>query len=155
MKQTRAVELGAGLFVLLGFAAIVFLTTQTSNREAYGGDDGYQLTARFDNVGNLRVRSAVSIAGVTIGRVTVIEFDPHTLEAVVTMRIDRQYDRIPDDSDASIRTQGLLGGQYVGLEPGGSETYFKDNDEIEFTQSAIILENLVSKYLFKKTEDRQ
>ena len=137
MKQTRAVELGAGLFVLLGFAAIVFLTTQTSNREVYRGDDGYQLTARFDNVGNLRVRSAVSIAGVTIGRVTVIAFDPHTLEAVVTMRIDRQYDRIPDDSDASIRTQGLLGGQYVGLEPGGSETYFKDNDEIEFTQSAI------------------
>ncbi len=110
MKQTRAVELGAGMFVLLGFAAIFFLTTQTTDVEAFGNNDGYELTARFDNVGSLKVRSPVSIAGVAIGRVTAIDFDPNTLEAVVTMRVDARYDKIPDDSDASIRTQGLLGG---------------------------------------------
>ncbi len=152
MKQTRAVELGAGMFVLLGFAAILFLTTQTTNVDAFGGDDGYELTARFDNVGSLKVRSPVSIAGVTIGRVTSIDFDTVTLEAVTVMRIDSRFNQIPDDSDASIRTQGLLGGQYIGLEPGGSETNFEDQDEIEFTQSAIILESLVSKYLFDKAE---
>ena len=153
MKQTRAVELGAGMFVLLGFAAIFFLTTQTTDIEAFGNNDGYGLTARFDNVGSLKVRSPVSIAGVTIGRVTAIDFDAVRLEAVVNMRIDGRFDQIPDDSDASIRTQGLLGGQYIGLEPGGSETYFEDQDEIEFTQSAIILESLVSKYLFDKAEE--
>ncbi len=154
MKQTRAVELGAGMFVLLGFAAIFFLTTQTTDVEAFGNNDGYELVARFDNVGSLKVRSPVSIAGVAIGRVTAIDFDPNTLEAVVTMRVDARYDQIPDDSDASIRTQGLLGGQYIGLEPGGSETYFKNQDQIEFTQSAIILESLVSKYLFDKAEEK-
>ena len=88
------------------------------------------------------------MAGVTIGRVARIDFDPEVLDAIVTLRMDARYDRIPEDSDASILTSGLLGGQYVGLSPGGSDVYLEDQSEIEFTQSAIVLENLISKYLF-------
>jgi phospholipid/cholesterol/gamma-HCH transport system substrate-binding protein len=90
----------------------------------------------------------VSISGVQIGRVTGIEFDEEQLEAVVTMRIGSKYDRIPNDSDASILTSGILGGQYIGIQPGGAEEYFKDGDEVEFTQSAVVLEQLIGKYLF-------
>jgi phospholipid/cholesterol/gamma-HCH transport system substrate-binding protein len=96
----------------------------------------------------LKTRSPVSIAGVQIGRVTGIDFDVDRLEAVVTIRIASRYDRIPDDSDASILTSGILGGQYIGLQPGGSDEYLKDGDEITFTQSAVVLEQLISKYLF-------
>jgi phospholipid/cholesterol/gamma-HCH transport system substrate-binding protein len=92
------------------------------------------------------------MSGVKIGRVTSIAFDDEMLEAVVKMRIDSRYDKIPNDSDASILTQGILGGQYIGLEPGGSMEFFADNDEIQFTQSAIVLEKLVSKYLFSQTD---
>lgn len=148
MRQSLTIEFGTGLFVLLGIGALLFLTTQTTNIDAYGSDDGYELTARFNHVGTLKVRAPVSISGVTIGRVKTIEFDPDRLEAVVTMRIDGSYDKIPDDSDASVLTAGLLGGQYIGIEPGGSELFFADQDEIEFTQSALILEELIGKYLF-------
>jgi phospholipid/cholesterol/gamma-HCH transport system substrate-binding protein len=106
------------------------------------------LTARFDQVGTLKTRAPVSISGVQIGRVTAIEFDVDRLEAVVTMRIAGRYDRIPSDSDASILTSGILGGQYIGLQPGGAEEYFRDGDEIAFTQSAVVLEQLISRYLF-------
>ena len=147
MKSQRALEIGTGLFVLLGFAALVFLTTQLHNSGLkMGGVDGYRVIARFDNVGDLKVGSAVSMAGVTIGRVESIGFDPSDFRAVVALRIDRKYDKIPDDSDASIQTQGLLGGKYVGIGPGGSDTYLKDGSQIEFTQSAIVLESLVNKF---------
>jgi phospholipid/cholesterol/gamma-HCH transport system substrate-binding protein len=149
MQQTRAVELGTGLFVFMGIVALFFLTTRVTTFDAYSGDSGYELQARFDQVGTLKVRSPVSISGVQIGRVTGIDFDVDRLEAVVTMRIASRYDRIPDDSDASILTSGILGGQYIGLQPGGSEDYFKDGDEILFTQSAVVLEQLISKYLFQ------
>lgn len=148
MQQTRAVELGTGLFVFLGVAALFFLTTQTTNLE-YTGDESYRLTARFENVGSLKVRAPVSMAGVTIGRVESIKFDPDELNAVVTLRLDKRYNKIPDDSDAVIYTSGLLGAQYIGLGPGGSDTYFSDGDEILLTQSAIILEELVGKYLIR------
>jgi len=150
MQQTRAVELGTGLFVFMGILALFFLTTRVTSFDAYEGDEGYELTARFDQVGSLKTRSPVSIAGVQIGRVTEVEFDNERLEAVVTMRIASRYDRIPSDSDASILTQGILGGQYVGLQPGGAEDYFEDGDEIPFTQSAVVLEQLISKYLFSQ-----
>jgi phospholipid/cholesterol/gamma-HCH transport system substrate-binding protein len=150
MQQTRAVELGTGLFVFMGIVALFFLTTRVTTFDAYSGDGGYELQARFDQVGTLKVRAPVSISGVQIGRVTAIEFDVDRLEAVVTMRIASRYDRIPDDSDASILTSGILGGQYIGLQPGGSEDYFKDGDEILFTQSAVVLEQLISKYLFSQ-----
>jgi phospholipid/cholesterol/gamma-HCH transport system substrate-binding protein len=144
MKQTRAIELGTGLFVLLGFAALFFLVTQITSREFGLGEGGYRLTASFDQVG-----------GVTIGRVESIAYDFGEYRARVVLRIEPSYDRIPDDSDASILTAGLLGGQYVGVGPGASETFFKDGDRIHFTQSAIVLENLISKFLFSKAAEQQ
>lgn len=151
MRQTRAIELSTGLFVLLGFAAMFFLITQITNRNVGWGEEGYRLRAKFDNIGGLKVRSPVSMAGVTVGRVETIDFDPEDYRAVVTLRIDSKYATIPEDSDASIFTAGLLGGQYIGIVPGGSETYLRDGDQIEFTQSAIVLENLISKFLFSMT----
>jgi phospholipid/cholesterol/gamma-HCH transport system substrate-binding protein len=142
------VELGTGLFVLLGLAALFFLTTQTTGSENFGGDDVYTVTARFENVGSLKDRAPVSMSGVTIGRVTDVRFDPQMLNAEVTFVIDSQYDQIPEDSDASILTAGLLGSQYIGLQPGGSDLFLEEGSEIQFTQSAIVLENLISKYLF-------
>lgn len=146
MQQTRSIEIGTGLFVALGFAALFFLATQTTSRNLVSVE-AYEVTARFENVGSLKVRSPVSMAGVTIGRIKSIRFDPDALDAVVTMAIDQQYARIPDDSDASILTAGLLGTQYIGLQPGGSELYLEDGSELVFTQSAIVLENLIGKFL--------
>lgn len=152
MQQTRAVELGTGLFVFMGILALFFLTTRVTTFDSYSGEDGYELTARFDEIGTLKTRSPVSISGVQIGRVTSIDFDVERLEAVVKMRIASKYDRIPNDSDASILTAGILGGQYIGLQPGGAEEPFADGDEIAFTQSAVVLEQLISKYLFSQAD---
>ncbi|MGI9257271.1 MAG: MlaD family protein, partial [Gammaproteobacteria bacterium] len=118
MKQSRTVELGTGLFVLLGLSALLFLTTQTSNLGSYLDNGGYSVTARFNNVGGLAMRAPVTMAGVTIGRVESINFDALDFKAVVTLRISPEFDQIPEDSDASILTAGLLGGQYIGLNPG-------------------------------------
>lgn len=148
MQQTRSVELGTGLFVLLGMGALFFLTTQTTGTDAFSGEDTYEVTARFENVGSLKNRAPVAMSGVTIGRVTGVRFDPEQLNAEVTFVIDQRYSMIPEDSDASILTAGLLGSQYIGLQPGGSDMYLEDGSEIQFTQSAVVLENLISKYLF-------
>ena len=153
MQQTRAVELGTGLFVLLGLAALFFLTTQTTGNQAFSGGDSYEVTARFENVGSLKIRAPVSMSGVTIGRVTGIEFDSASLEAKVTFIINNEFDQIPDDSYAAIQTSGMLGSQYICLQAGGSETSLQQGSEIEFTQSAIVLENLISKYLFNSSGD--
>jgi len=147
MQQTRTIELGTGLFALLGIGALFFLTTQTTGRDDFNVDDTYTVEARFDNIGSLKKRAPVSMSGVTIGRVTGVRFDSETLEAVVTFVVDSQYDQIPDDTDASILTAGLLGSQYVGLTPGGSIFYLEDDSEILFTQSAIVLENIIGKFL--------
>lgn len=148
MQQTRSVEIGTGLFIFLGLAAVFFLTTRATGLSSQLDENAYEVFARFDNVGSLKDRAPVSMSGVTIGRVTSVEFDPQRLEAVVTMKINSKYDQIPDDSDASILTSGLLGSQYIGLQAGGSDTYLSDGSEIEFTQSAILLEKMISKYLF-------
>lgn len=147
MQQTRSVEIGTGLFVLLGMGALFFLTTQTTGGDDFSADETYVVEARFENIGSLRNRAPVAMSGVTIGRVTNIRFDPVTLEAVVQFVIDSQFDQIPDDSDASILTSGILGSQYIGLRAGGSDTYFEDGSEVLFTQSAILLENLIGKFL--------
>ena len=147
MQQTRTMELGTGLFALLGIGALFFVTTQTTGNNDFDAAETFQVEARFDNVGSLKKRAPVSISGVTIGRVIGIEFDRDSLEAVVTLVIDSHYDQIPDDSDASILTAGLLGSQYVGLQAGGSEFYLEDGSEILFTQSAIVLENIIGKFL--------
>jgi len=148
MKNTRSLEIGTGLFVLLGFAALAFLTTQLpgTSLKLSGGPPTYMVTAKFDNVGDLKAGSPVTMAGVTIGRVESIRFDPKDYKAAVTLSIENQYSEIPDDSDASIQTAGLLGGKYVGIGPGGSETFLKEGGQIEFTQSAIVLESLVNKF---------
>ena len=153
MQQTRSVELGTGLFVLLGFAALFFLITQTTGGNTFGGGETYTVTARFDNVGSLKERAPVAMSGVTIGRVSTVTFDGDRLEAVVTFEIDQQYDQIPEDSDASILTAGLLGSQYIGLQPGGSDFFLEEGSEVQFTQSAVVLENLISKYLFSAGGD--
>lgn len=147
MQQTRSIEIGAGLFALLGIGALFFLTTQTTGRSDFESDATYAVEARFENIGSLKERAPVSMSGVTIGRVTEIRFDPVALEAVVTLVIDSKYDQIPEDSDASILTAGLLGSQYVGLQAGGSDIVLEDGGEILFTQSAVVLENLIGKFL--------
>ncbi len=153
MRQSRAVEFGTGLFALLGIAAIFFLATQTTGGEDFNASEVYEIEARFQNVGSLKARAPVSMAGVTIGRVTEVRFDPVTLDAVVTMVIKDEFDQIPDDSDASILTAGLLGSQYVGLQPGGSDLYLEEGSEILFTQSAVVLENLIGKFLVDSGSD--
>ena len=148
MKNSRSLEIGTGLFVLLGFAALAFLTTQlpgTSLRFG-SGEAGYSVVAKFDNIGDLKPGSPVTMAGVRIGRVESIRFDPRDYKAAVVLRIENQYSEIPEDSDASIQTAGLLGGKYIGIGPGGSETFLKEGGQIEFTQSAIVLESLVNKF---------
>jgi phospholipid/cholesterol/gamma-HCH transport system substrate-binding protein len=153
MQQTRTVELGTGLFALLGMGALFFLSTQTTGGEDFSADETFEITARFDNVGSLRARAPVAMSGVTIGRVKRIEFDPAALDAVVTMVIDARYDQIPEDSDASILTAGLLGSQYIGLQAGGSEFFLEDGSEIMLTQSAVVLESLIGKFLLRGGSD--
>jgi phospholipid/cholesterol/gamma-HCH transport system substrate-binding protein len=133
----------------MGMGALFFLTTQATGGDDFSADDVYEVQARFENVGSLKRRAPVAMAGVTIGRVTDIVFDPNQLDAVVTFVIDSQYDRIPDDSDASILTSGLLGSQYIGMQAGGSDMYLEEGSEVLFTQSAIVLENLIGKFLVK------
>jgi phospholipid/cholesterol/gamma-HCH transport system substrate-binding protein len=148
MKQTSAVELSAGLFVLLGLAALLFLATQTTNLSSYT-TTGYEVVGRFDNVGGLKVRAPVTLAGVTVGRVVSISVDPQNFRAVVRMKIDPAYNQLPDDSDAAILTSGLIGGQYIGLSPGGSDKYLRAGDELQFTHSALVLEELIGKFLVR------
>ncbi len=157
MRKSRAMNLGTGMFVLLGFAALFFLTTQTTSRGlSLSRESYYDITAKFVNIGDLKVGAPVSMAGVEIGRVANISFDSKDYKAVVDMHIKSMYNQIPTDSDASIYTQGLLGGKFVGLTPGGAETYLKNKDQIDFTQSAFVLENLIGQFLanFAKGSDK-
>jgi phospholipid/cholesterol/gamma-HCH transport system substrate-binding protein len=151
--HSKTIEVWVGVFVALGLASLFLLAMKVSNLgEFQTGADGYRITARFQNVGSLRVRAAVSMGGVRIGRVTAVSFDKGSYEAVVEMRIDRQYDTLPSDTSASILTAGLLGEQYVGLTPGGSEDYLGEGGQIELTQSALVLEQVISRFLFNKAE---
>src|SRR5215469_10095214 len=148
MQSNRTLEIGTGLFVLLGFAALLFLSTQlpASGVKFAGQKVGYHVTAEFDNIGDLKVGSPVTMSGVRVGEVSSIRFDSKVYKAMVNMRIDSQYNEIPDDSFASIQTEGLLGGKYVGISPGGLDTYLKDGSRIDMTQSAIVLESLINKF---------
>ena len=148
MRANRTLEIGTGLFVLLGFAALLFLTTQLPSSGLKFGratKAGYHVTAQFDNIGDLKVGSPVTMSGVRVGQVTSIHFDSKIYRAVVGMRFDPQYNQIPEDSFASIQTEGLLGGKYIGISPGGSDTFLKDGSNIDQTQSAIVLESLINK----------
>ena len=147
MKNERSLEIGTGLFVVLGFAALAFLTTQLPGSQlgVLGQADGFTVTARFENVGDLQAGAPVSMGGVKVGRVSGVSFDSTDYKAVVSMVIDRQYDHIPDDSWANVETAGLLGARYVGLDPGASETYLAGGSLIENTQSAMVLEKLINR----------
>ncbi len=147
---SKGVEIGVGLFVALGLAALLMLAMKVSNLSESSVNDGYELTARFDNIGGLKVRSPVTMAGVRIGRVSEIGFDSQTYEAVVNLTIDSKYDQLPDDTSASIFTAGLLGEQYVGLEAGGSLQFLGDKDEIKLTQSAVVLEQIIGQFLYNR-----
>jgi len=155
MNKSRTLNLGTGSFVLLGFAALFFLTTQTTTRGlSLFGPARYEVTAKFDNVGDLKVGAPVSMSGVEVGRVAKIDFDSNEYKAVVLLRLNARYNKIPTDSDASIYTQGLLGGKFIGLTAGGAETYLTDKSQIDFTQSAFVLENLIGQVLANFTKSK-
>ena len=157
--NTRIVEIWVGIFIAIGAAALFMLAMQVSNLASYTDDEGYLVTAKFEDASGLKVRSPVAMAGVRLGRVTDIKFDNHSLEAIVTMRIESRYNTLPKDTSASIYTAGLLGEKYVGLEPGGDEASLKDGDRIKLTQSSMVLEKLigqfVSKFLSEDSSDKK
>ena len=148
MRANYKVELASGIFLLLGIAALIWLATQATNYGQDLGKETYQLSARFTNIGDLRDRSPVKIGGVTAGIVESIELDPVTFEAIVTMKISAKFAELPSDTGASVLTSGVLGDKYIGLEPGGAPDYLVQGDEIFITQSAMVLEQLIGKYLF-------
>lgn len=145
-----AIDVLVGIFVVLGFGALLFLALQAGNLATFSTGDTYNVTAKFDNIGGLKVRAPIKSAGVTVGRIAKIGFDSDSFQANVTMAMDEQF-VFPKDSSASILTSGLLGEQYVGLEPGGDEKNLKDGDKISLTQSAVVLENLIGQFLYGKS----
>jgi len=153
MIQSRTTEILVGAFMAAGFVAFFFLAMQVSNLSAGSNGEGYRVKAKFDNIGSLKVRSPVTMAGVRIGRVSAINFDHITYEAVVTLNIEAGYKTIPEDTFAKIYTAGLLGEQYVGLDPGGSEAFLREGSEITLTQSALVLEEIIGQFLFSKAEE--
>ncbi len=146
-QPRRSFQFGTGLFILLGFSALAYLATQTTSIANYQQGDTYVIKAKFSNIGQLKVRAPVKLAGVRIGSVQSIDLDQKTLDAMVRIGIDKQFGEIPDDSAAAIFTSGLLGDQYVGIQPGGSPVMFKDGDEVILTQSSMQLEDLIGKFL--------
>lgn len=152
MHNSRTLEIVVGLFVALGLAALFMLAMKVSNLSTFAGEDGYDVIARFENIGGLKVRSPVTVAGVRVGRVSDINFDNNTFEAVVTMSIGSNYNALPTDTSASIFTAGLLGEQYVSLEPGGDDKSLQPGSEIRLTQSAIVLEQVIGQFLYSQAE---
>lgn len=148
----KLLDLWVGFFVIFGFAALLFLALRVGNVSSANFSDTYQLTAKFDNIGGLKVRGPVKSAGVVVGRVSSIRLDPAAYEAVVTMTIDTRY-QFPKDTFASILTAGLLGEQYVGLDAGGDEKMLKNGDVFAKTQSAVVLEKLISQFMFNKASE--
>lgn len=147
MTSSHQIEFTAGLFLLLGIAALVFLALHATDGGALKGG-GYRVVAEFSNVGGLKTRANVSLGGVRVGSVESIDLDPQTFSARVVMVIGDHYRNLPEDTSASILTSGILGDQYIGLEPGGAPDTLKDGDKIMITQSALVLEQLISRFLF-------
>lgn len=150
----KSIELSVGIFVGIGMAALFMLAMQASNLASLGSDGSYEITARFDNIGGLKVRSAVKVSGVKVGEVSAIDYDTEMFEAVVTMQVDDQYQQFPRDTIASIFTSGLLGEQYVSLEPGGDEKLLENQSEIRHTQSAMVLEQLIGQFIFNQGSEK-
>jgi phospholipid/cholesterol/gamma-HCH transport system substrate-binding protein len=142
-----------GLFVLLGILALVFLALRAGNLSSFSFASNYQVQGYFDNLGGLKVRAPVKSSGVVVGRVASISFDNQRYQALVTMDVESQYE-FPSDSSASILTSGLLGEQYIGLTPGGDDKMLENGSTIQFTQSAVVLEELISKFLYSSASDQ-
>jgi phospholipid/cholesterol/gamma-HCH transport system substrate-binding protein len=153
MNRT-VLDLWVGFFVAIGLAALLFLALKVGNLSSAHMSETYVLQAKFDNIGGLKVRGPVKSAGVVVGRIVDIHFDPSSYEAVVTMNVDARY-QFPKDTFASIYTAGLLGEQYIGFDVGGDEKMLKAGDTVTKTQSAVVLEKLISQFLFSKAADGQ
>ncbi len=151
MSRTT-LDLWVGIFVALGFAALVFLAMRVGNYSGLNDGETYKLEAVFDNIGGLKVRAPVKSAGVLVGRVTAVRFDLESYRAVVQLELDRRY-QFPADTTASILTSGLLGEQYVGFEAGGDVEMLKDGERILITQSAVVLEKLIGQFLFDRAAE--
>lgn len=148
----KGIETLVGLFVLLGFAAIVFLALQAANLATFQRGNTYMVTAKFDDIGGLKVRAPVKSAGVTVGRVRAITLDSTTFQGLVTLELNAGV-QFPVDTSAKILTAGLLGDQYIGLAPGGDDKVLKDGDNIRLTQSAVVLESLISQFLYGRAAE--
>ncbi len=150
---TRVIEIWVGIFVAAGMAALFMLAMKVSNLSTYGGDEGYEVTARFEDISGLKVRSPVTMSGVRIGRVKAIQFDDQALQAVVVMEIESRHNMLPKDTSASIYTAGLLGEKYVGLEAGGDQNNLVQGDEIKLTQDSLVLEKLIGQFVSRFMTD--
>jgi phospholipid/cholesterol/gamma-HCH transport system substrate-binding protein len=155
MKSSNQVEIAAGVFLLLGIAALIFLAVEATDTAGLETAETYEIRGSFTDVGSLKAKDPVRMAGVTIGRVKSITLDSESLEASVVMSIDRRYDDLPSDTSASILTAGLLGDQYIGLEPGGAPDALADGDRLLITNSAVQIEQLVRRYIFSGNEGSQ
>lgn len=153
MRANYKVELTSGIFLLMGIAALLWLATEATDYGMQVGEETYLVSARFTNVADLKERAPVKIGGVSVGLVDSITLDPVMFDAIVKMRIDERFAEIPTDTSASILTSGVLGDRYVGLEPGGAMEALTDGDEIFITQSAVVLETMISKYLFNTSKE--
>ena len=145
--NTKKTEILVGLFMAIGLASLFMLAMKVSNLNIYNDDSGYEITANFDDISGLKVKSPVTMSGVRIGRVSDITFDAQMFEAVVKIRIESQYKTLPKDTSASIYTAGLLGEKYVGLEAGGDEENLQQGDKLKLTQSSLVLEKLISRFV--------
>ena len=150
--QRKSLDIWVGLFVLLGAVALMFLALKAGNMSSFSFEKTYTVSSRFDNIGGLKPRAPVKSAGVVVGRVGDISFDDQDYRALVTLQLQERY-KFPKDSSAKILTSGLVGEQYVGLEPGGDEANLTAGDQIKMTQSAIVLENLISQFLYSKAAE--
>ena len=151
MGTSRKVEIMVGSFVALAILAFVLMALNVSNLTSLSVDKGYNVNASFDNVGGLRSRAKVTLSGVNIGRVTSISYDKKTFQAVVNMKINEDVDYLPSDTQASIYTSGLLGEQYIALEPGAEDEVLVDGSSMDITQSAVVLEEIIGKLLVSFT----
>jgi phospholipid/cholesterol/gamma-HCH transport system substrate-binding protein len=152
MMQSKSTEIIVGLFVAAGLAALFMLAMKVSNLGEFTDEAGYQVTAEFENIGGLKVRAPVTMAGVRVGRVADISLDPVTYNAKVSINMYSQFDTIPLDTSASIYTAGLLGEQYIGLVAGAEEEFLQDGDVIDLTQPALVLEQVIGQFLYSKAE---
>lgn len=149
MMSRKTLDLWVGVFVAIGVGALLFLALKVANLSSFAGSATYVIKAKFDNIGGLKIRAPVKSAGVVVGRVKDIYFDNQTFEAVVALSLESRF-QFPKDTSAKILTSGLLGEQFIGLSPGGDAVNLKDGDALKITQSAVVLENLISQFLYSK-----